>query len=374
MNNADFGVDPMSFTDFNTLSYRPQYAADALRISPQTLKQAEKDYSLDIKRTPRGSVSHRMYSLADIFEIAAKRRERGMTKGLGRSVVISTYVQKGGTAKTTTTCNFAIECALAGLRTLIIDNDPQGDVSSMLGYDPDLTPEELIELGLPPDRAVDGHIGNLMGIGNMYQPKTLAEVIKKPFGEHGPHLIPAENSLDDLDIGLRNAQGSDFRYGVFFEKARSGSMKNCDFSNYDVIIMDNAPSGTMLSRNSMSAADFLVCPIRMDKFSFRALSRLAQKLHELREDWSRNPEMIAIPTMYIRNRPRIAANLSKLVNLFPGKVTENPLYLSEDYSKSLEEGIPISIWPAASVNSGGAMRNVFDEVLGRIRAVVEASK
>ncbi|GGM31021.1 chromosome partitioning protein ParA [Pseudomonas asuensis] len=367
-------VEAYPYTDFSALQFPPQFAADCLGISPQTLKNIEKENNLQIGRIARGSVEVRSYTLNDLFQIAAIRRQNGQIKGFTRPITICDYVQKGGTAKTTTTCNLAILFSLMGLRTLVIDNDPQGDASSMFGYDPDLTVEELEEIGVPGERSVNGHLGNLMRLGNAYQPMTLDEVIKKPFGEHGPHLIPAEDSLDDLDVVLRNAQGSDFRYSLFISSARNGEYPHCDLSRYDVIIMDNAPSGTMLSRNSMVAADFLICPVRMDKFSFRALSRLAFKLAEFKKDFKRAPEIIAIPTMYIRNRPRIQANLARLAHLFPNKVTEQPLYLSEDYSKSLEDGVPLSLWRPATDNSLGAMRLVFSEITGRIRKVLELVK
>lgn len=374
MENADFGLEQYPYTNFDELRLAPKFAAECLGVSQQTLVLLEKEHDLQIDRVLRGTVPVRGYSLDDIFRIAAIRRDSGHIKGFPRPITISTYVQKGGTAKTTSSCNLGIMFSLAGFRTLIIDNDQQADVSSMMGYDPDLTAEELVDLGIPGDRAVTGHIGNLMRVGNMYQPMELSEVIRKPFGEFGPHLIPAEDSLDDMDIVLRNANGSDFRYSIFFEQARSGKLPHCDFSKYDVIIMDNAPSGSMLSRNSMVAADFLICPIRMDKFSFRALSRLAYKLGEFAKDFDRSPEIIAVPTMYIRNRPRIQANLDRLKNLFPGKVTESPLYLSEDYSKSLEDGLPLALWRAGGENSLGAMRNVFGEVVTRIRELLEPSK
>jgi cellulose biosynthesis protein BcsQ len=264
--------------------------------------------------------------------------------------------------------------ALAGYKTLIIDNDPQADVSSMLGYDPDQTTDELAELGLPVDRAVEGHLGNLMRLGSTFPPMDLDQVIKKPFGEDGPHLIPAFDSLDDMDVVLRNAQGADFRYSLFIDRARKGQVPHCDLSSYDVIIMDNAPSGTMLSRNSLAAADFLLCPIRMDKFSFRALSRLAFKINDMSQDFGRAPEIIAIPTMYIRNRPRIQANLARLSSLFPGKVTEQQLIHSEDYSKSLEDGVPLVLWKQGTENSLGAFRKVFEEVMERAKSVLEKSK
>jgi cellulose biosynthesis protein BcsQ len=373
MTAAAAPLDQYTFTDFTQLTFTPQFVAERLMISTQTLKAIEKEHDLNIARVARGSVEVRSYTLADMFLIASIRRANGNTKGFSSPITCSTYVQKGGTAKTTTTCNIGIEFALAGFKTLIIDNDPQADVSSMLGYDPDQTTEELVELGLPADRAVEGHLGNLIRLGN-FPEMTLDQVIKKPFGEHGPHLIPAYDSLDDMDVVLRNAQGADFRYSLFIERARKGLLPHCDLSSYDVIIMDNAPSGTMLSRNSLAAADFLLCPIRMDKFSFRALSRLAHKINEMSSDFGRAPEIIAIPTMYMRNRPRLQANLARLSSLFPGKVTEQPLFHSEDYSKSLEDGVPLALWKQGNENSLGAFRHVFEEMVGRIKTVLEKGK
>lgn len=374
MANSDFGIDQFPFTDFQQLTFPSKVAAEFLQVSQDTLALIEKQHQLNIRRIPRGTVEARAYTLDDIFQIAAIRRENGLAKPFTRPVTLSVYVQKGGTAKTTTACNLAIQFSLMGLRVLLIDNDPQADATSMFGYDPDLTAEELEEVGVPGSRAVDGHIGNLMRVGSSYAALSLENVLKKPFGEFGPHLIPAEVTLDEMDVVLRNANGSDFRYSIFIEQARSGKLPHCDLSGYDVIIMDNAPSGTMLSRNSMVAADFLVCPIRMDKFSFRALSRLAFRLSEFARDFQRSPEIIAIPTMYIRNRPRIQANLERLITLFPGKVTQSPLFHNEDYSKSLEEGIPVSLWRQAGENSVGAFRSVFSEVVSRMRNVLEGSK
>lgn len=69
-------------------------------------------------------------------------------------------------------------------------------------------------------------------------------------------------------------------------------------------------------------------------------------------DFGRAPEIVAIPTMYMRNRPRLQANLARLSSLFPGKVTEQPLFHSEDYSKSLEDGVPLALWKQGNENSG----------------------
>lgn len=359
----------LAYADFAALQFAPQFAADSLGISHQTLKNIEREHNLEIRRRAAGSVPVRVYSPSDLFQIASIRRSKGQLKGLARPTVISTFVPKGGTAKTTVSVNLAIYLCLAGLKVLIVDNDPQADSTSSLGYDPDLSANELEVLGVPRDRAVDGHIGNLLGL-QKHQHSTLDDVLKKPLGEFGPHLITAEESLEDLDVMLRSANGSDFRYMLFFKKAIEGQMEGVDLSGYDAIIIDNAPSSSLLTRNSMVASDVLICPVRMDRFSMRALNRLSEKLEDFKNDFNRSPEVCILPTMYIKNRPRVQANVALLESKFPGKVSETPLYSSEDYTKSLEDMTPLLLWKQAGENSMGAMRNVFANIHRKIRETV----
>src|SRR5690606_36256663 len=89
------------------LYLQPQFAAEALGISLQTLRKAEKDFDLDITRVPRGAVSARVYTPDDLFQIASLRRDKPDRKN-SPPFVISTYVQKGGTGKTTVSVNQAI--------------------------------------------------------------------------------------------------------------------------------------------------------------------------------------------------------------------------------------------------------------------------
>jgi cellulose biosynthesis protein BcsQ len=361
--------DSPIYPNFKDTLVSPQFAANCLGVTQRTLKTIESENDLEIRRVPRGSVSARAYTLSDIFDIAALRRSKGNLKGLANPLTISTFVQKGGTAKTTCCVNMAIYFGFMGLRVLVIDNDPQGDASSMFGYDPDLLPEELEEMGVDPDRAVAGHWGNVLGINKLCPQMPIESVIKKPFGENGPHLIPAEESLDDLDVILQASENQDFRYASFIQRARRGENPACDLSMYDVILIDNAPSGSRLTRNAMVASDLLVSPVRMDRFSFRALTRLADRLTQFKDVYGRAPDIAAIPTMFIKNRPRIMSNLAKLSELFPGKVTEGKLFFSEDYSKALEEGLPVLAWKGASENSAGAMREVFADIASRLRTL-----
>ncbi|XFB06489.1 AAA family ATPase [Azotobacter salinestris] len=369
---SELPEESANFVDFNSLLYPPQFAADCFGLTTRRLKDIEEENGIEIRRVPRGTATARAYTLDDIFTIAALRRAKGYTKGLQRQIVISTFVQKGGTGKTTTAVNFAVYLQLAGLKTLIIDNDPQGDSSCMLGYDPDLSDADLKAMGIPADRLVDGHLGNLVSPLLRMRPfpgKTLNEVIKKPFGENGVHLIPSDGYLDDLGVALDAANNSDFWYAQWIEAGNTGGLPDCDLSIYDVIIFDNAPAASRLTKNSVAASDLLLCPVRMDKFSFRALMRLHDWVVRFAQDYKRSPAIAALPTMFIKNRKRLLGNLMILNELFPDRVTDEKLYFSEDYGKALDQGIPLLLWKGTTAKTFESARTVFSEVLERMRAM-----
>lgn len=64
---------------------------------------------------------------------------------------------------------------------LCVDNDPQGDSSSVFGYDPDLALSDLEAMGIPADRYVAGHFGSLLSPDlrvRCFDPLTFEEVVK----------------------------------------------------------------------------------------------------------------------------------------------------------------------------------------------------
>jgi len=375
MNIAAEHPQEANYADFENTYYSPQYVADCLGITTRRLKDIVEENGVEVRRVPRGTVSSRAYTLADLFQLAAIRREKGYTKGLARQIVVSTFVQKGGTAKTTSTVNFAIFLQMCGLRVLLIDNDPQGDSSCMLGYDPDLMPRDLEELGIPADRFVDGNLGNLITPllrMSPFQTKPLDEVIRYPFGPHGPHLIPAENLLDDLGFALDAANNPDWWYSEWIRMANNGELPGCDISQYDVLIFDNPPSANRLTKNSIAASDVLLCPVRLDKFSFRALNRLNDWIVRFARDYKWRPSVMVMPTMFIKNRNRLLANLITLNELFPGAVTDGKIFFSEDYQKALDQGFPLLTWKPANSKTLQCTRDVFEEVLEHIRKLAQA--
>jgi cellulose biosynthesis protein BcsQ len=371
----DEHLNSQNYVDFSTITYSPQFAAESFGLTTRRLKDIEEENGIDIRRVPRGTATARAYGIADLFKIAAVRRSLGHSKRIGRQIIASTFIPKGGTGKTTTAVNTAISAQFAGMKTLIIDNDPQGDTSSLLGYDPDFGPDDLAEMGIPLDRLVDSHLGNLISPMlrmKAFEHKTLDQVIKKPFGEDGVHLIPADASLEDLGVCLDASNNPDMWYAKWISKACAGEIPGCDLSVYDLIIFDNAPAGSRITKNAVAASDLLICPIRMDKFALRALLRLNDWCARFAQEYGFSPAMMAIPTMFVKNRPTLLKNLHRLNTLFPGRVTEEKIYISEDYSKSMEDGVPLLLWKGATSKSLAPVRAVHHEVLSKIREIASS--
>lgn len=359
-----------NYVDFSKIELSPRFAADFFGLTTRRLADIESEHGIQIQRKMRGAVPSRVYTPQSIFELAAMRRSLGHSKKLGRQMVVSTFVPKGGTAKTTLAVMISIIAQVTGLRVLLIDNDPQGDSTSSLGYDPDFDADDLLEMGIPQDRLVDGHFGNLMQPllrMRAFDQKGLDDVIKKPFGEYGVHLIPADAYIDDLSVYLGAMDNPDMWYSQWINKANNGLIPGCDISGYDLIIFDNAPSTSRLTKNAVAASDMLLCPVRMDRFSFRALNRLNDWCTRFANAYEYAPVVTAIPTMFIRERPRLLASLATLNKMFPGRVTEEKLFFSEDYSKSLDDGVPLLFWKQANKDTLLDARRVCNEVLQRIR-------
>jgi chromosome partitioning protein len=167
--------------------------------------------------------------------------------------------QKGGVGKTTTVLNLAAHIAIAGKRCLVIDNDPQGNASSVLAPD---------------------HEGPCVYASAVPVQTRLANL----------DVIPCGPDLSDYELRLQQDSNS-----VRVLKGLLGDKQ----ADYDIILIDCPPNLNILSINAILASQHVLIPIQCEYYAMEGLSQLLGSLETLEHDFSHQVRLAGILlTMY----------------------------------------------------------------------------
>jgi chromosome partitioning protein len=182
-----------------------------------------------------------------------------------RAKIISFANQKGGVAKTTTTLNLAVAFAESGHDVLVIDLDPQGNLTMSQGIDPDKVERSMYDV------LVD-HI-------------PIREVIQ------GREIDIAVASIDLA--GAEIAMSMQIGRERSLEKALSAVV-----DDYDFVCIDTPPSLGLLTVNALTASDKVIVPVQCEYLSMRGLVQLQNTLEMIRENLNPRVQIEGIlPTM-----------------------------------------------------------------------------
>lgn len=319
-----------------SMIYRLRAAASMLQISETTLKSYERESRIHIpRRSGEGQVPVREYTPEILFELAAWRRERGLVPSVPqRPITISVHNQKGGVGKTLLAVELATKWQLMGLRVLVVDADAQFNTTMQFGYDP--TKEEG-------PQAVPYTLLNLLGLGRDAL-LPLAEVVKKPYGEHGPHLIPANFDSSGLEYALGSATSREYKFTKLLRTGRRTPTPELDLTPYDIVLFDTPPSTMTTVINALVASDLWLIPVTLDRFSIKGLSTLMKLLDIVRQDLERVAHICLIPNRFNPRRSRIVEYLEKMQKLYPDILTKTLLPESEAIPSNMGKHLmPVSL-------------------------------
>ncbi|MBS4019867.1 MAG: ParA family protein [Dechloromonas sp.] len=320
-------------------TYKVQAVAHMLETTVDSVRRNLDESGIQVERQENGPRT-RQFSLENTFDLAAWRQKNRPKTKLKKRAIATVYAPKGGVGKTTIAANLACIFALLGLRTLVIDLDFQANLTLAFGYDSELTREDARELGLSEEKVVETHFGNLMP-GWPYGRSTLTDAIKMPFGPNGPHIVPADLTLDRLDTILTYAalegQKSDLKIAAMIQEGLSGKNPDFDLTHYDVILFDAAPAKNRMTRGALLASDFVISPVSMEKFSTKAISYLSSVLRDMRSDAGRSPELLVVGNFHTPNRLRVINQMSVLSKEYPGALLDEVIRRSEEFPKTLSE-------------------------------------
>ena len=343
-----------TYAMLDQVTYRSKSATTILGISDTSLRNNLKDAGLEVPRansTNPNSPAVRQFSVQDIFKLVEWRRNQGLVKKLSHTpICIATAINKGGTGKSTTSAEIGIQLALDGYKVLLIDLDVQSNATQLFGYESDFSLEEAEANGLSSDAIVQTTFRDVIRSycdarntrgGKM---PNVASAIKKPFGEAGPSLIPADSFLNDLEQSLVLERGNrELVFKSFFQDSAEGKVPGFNITDYDFVIFDCPPSNQFSSLNAIAAADLVIAPLKMDSFGIKGMSHLISEINGLSQRMPDiRPDLLILPTHYSTQISRVARMQSQL-QAYKDNLSETVISASELFPKSQENYLPLTL-------------------------------
>lgn len=198
---------------------------------------------------------------------------------------------KGGVGKTTTTVNLAAGLGRAGRRVLVVDLDSQGSASFALGIERD---------DLEPSTAAV-----------LFGEKTASEVVRSTATEN-VDVLTGSLRLADTDTKLSSVDGREQRMLRALSDIKD---------QYDNILIDCAPSTSLLTINALVAADAFIIPVAPSYLSLEGVVSLGEVVRNVRQNLGEAaPVLGVLLTMIQRDDDQTRAIIKEVRNHYGGKV------------------------------------------------------
>jgi chromosome partitioning protein len=265
--------------------------------------------------------------------------------GFGQFVTIRrTYAvanQKGGVAKTTTVASLATALTELGLRVLAVDLDPQACLTFSLGLDPD---------------SLD------LSIHDVLLGRVSPRMVVLPTAE-GPEVLPATIELAGTEAMLLMRTGREYSLRRALDEIRD---------NYDVILLDCAPTLGVLTINALTAADEVIIPLQCETLSHRGVGQLLDTVHDVQRLTNQDLHVLGVlPTLFDGRTNHTRAVLADVALRYGIDVLDPPIPRSVRFAEAPAVGH--SIMRTARTTPGAVAYRILARNLAGLPAEVPDS-
>ena len=255
------------------------------------------------------------------------------------SRVLAVANQKGGVGKTTTTINLAASLAKLGQRVLVIDMDPQANLTSGLGC-----------------KSKAGEAGTVYDALTRSVPETNAAPFSIATNIDRLTLLPADQNLTGAEIELVNLARREERLRMLIASARE---------RYDDILIDCPPSLGLLTLNGLVAADAVLIPLHCEYFALEGLADLVGTMRRVRAALNPALDIDGVLLTMFDERTNLGQQVASDVRgFFKQKVFRTVIPRNVRLGEAPSHGMPVLLYDPKSRGSE-AYVNLAREVLER---------